>query len=125
MARKLAALLPLFLGFALNAAAAPLLSTQQEIDHLLAYVEGSRCEFQRNDSWYDSQRALAHLRSKYGFLKSSISTTEDFIERAASRSSLTGQPYRVKCNSDAPVLSTQWLQDELLRFRSTLSQSSH
>jgi uncharacterized protein DUF5329 len=122
---KLAALLPLFLSlyFPLKAAAEPLLTTQLEIDHLLAYVEVSRCEFQRNGSWYDSHRALEHLQSKYGFLKDSVSTAEDFIERAASRSSMSGQPYQVRCGSDAPIPSAQWLLVELTRFRATLSQS--
>lgn len=125
MNSKLAALLPLLLSlyFPLSAGADPLLSTQLEIDHLLGYVESSRCEFGRNGSWYDSHRALAHLRIKYGFLRNSVSTTEDFIERAASRSSMSGQPYQVRCGADAPIPSAQWLRDELTRFRAILSQS--
>jgi uncharacterized protein DUF5329 len=122
---RLAALLPLLLAlnFPLNAGAEPLLAIQMEIDHLLGYVESSRCEFQRNGNWYDSQKALVHLRSKYGFLRNSVSTAEDFIEKAASRSSITGQPYQVRCGRDAPLPSSQWLLDELIRFRAILSQS--
>ncbi len=125
MNHGLTALLALLLSlyFPLNAGAEPLPFTQLEIDHLLGYVENSRCEFGRNGSWYDSNRALAHLRSKYGFLKNSVSTAEDFIERAASRSSMSGQPYQVRCGSDAPIPSAQWLRDELTRFRAALSQS--
>lgn len=122
---KLAARLSLLLSlyFPLNAAAEPLLTTQLEIDHLLGYVESSRCEFQRNGSWYDSHSALAHLQSKYGFLRNSVSTAEDFIEKAGSRSSMSGQPYQVRCGSGAPMPSAQWLRDELTRFRAMLSQS--
>lgn len=121
---KLAVVLALLLSLSLpnTATAEPPLFAQQEIDHLLRYVENSGCEFQRNGSWYDSQRALSHLRSKYAFLRNSVRTSEDFIDIAASSSSLTGQPYRVRCGSGSAVLSAQWLQDELLRFRSVLSQ---
>lgn len=99
------------------ASAAPLPSAQGEIDHLFGYVAVSHCAFQRNGNWYDAQRALAHLRSKYEFVKSSIDTAEEFIEKAATRSSLSGRPYEVSCGAAAPVSSAQWLRVELYRYR--------
>ena len=36
-----------------------------EINHLLGLIENSGCEFFRNGTWYDAQRAAAHLRGKY------------------------------------------------------------
>ena len=116
-------LLFLSLYIPLDAAAGPPPFTQQEIDHLLGYVENSGCEFYRNGTWYDSQKAVAHLRTKYGFLRPSVNRAEDFIEKAASRSSLSGQPYQVRCGPGVPVPGAQWLGDELIRFRTTLSRS--
>ena len=101
------------------ARAEPPTKVQREVDFLLGFVEGSGCEFYRNGTWHDSKAAQAHLRDKYKDLvkRNLINTTEEFIERAATASSLSGQPYKLKCNGGATVTSNQWLRDELARFR--------
>ena len=101
------------------ARAEPPTSVQIEVNFLLGYVEGSRCEFYRNGTWHDSKSAQAHLRDKYQYLvaRNLIKTAEDFIVRAATESSFSGQQYEVRCNGGAPVTSNQWLRDELSRFR--------
>lgn len=101
------------------ARAAPPTSVQIEVNFLLGYLEGSRCEFYRNGTWHDSKAAQAHLRDKYKYLVAGnlVNTTEQFIERGATESSITGQPYQVRCNGGATVTSSQWLRDELARFR--------
>lgn len=101
------------------ARAEPPTRVQIEVNFLLGYVEGSGCEFYRNGTWHDSKAAQAHLRDKYRYLTASnlVNTTEAFIERAATESSLSGQAYEVRCNGGAPVTSNRWLHDELARFR--------
>jgi hypothetical protein len=101
------------------ARAAPPTSVQIEVNFLLGYLEGSRCEFYRNGTWHDSKAAQAHLRDKYKYLVVSnlVNTTEQFIARAVTESSITGQPYQVRCNGGATVTSSQWLRDKLARFR--------
>lgn len=101
------------------ARAEPPTNVQIEVNFLLGYVEGAGCEFYRNGTWHDSKAAQAHLRDKYKYFvaRNLINTTEDFIERAATESSFSGQPYKVRCNGGAPVTSNQWLRDELARFR--------
>jgi len=101
------------------ARAEPPTNVQIEINFLLGYIEGSGCAFYRNGTWHDSKTAQAHLRSKYKYLAAGnlINTTEDFIERAATESSFSGQPYAVRCNGGAAVPSGQWLRAELARFR--------
>ncbi len=42
---------------------------QIEVNFLLAYVEGSGCEFFRNGTWHDSKTAQGHLRDKYNYLR--------------------------------------------------------
>ena len=97
----------------------PPTSVQIEVNYLLCYIEGSGCEFYRNGSWYNSQTAQAHLRDKYKYLaaRNLVNTTEQFIERAATQSSLSGQPYEVRCNGGASVTSNQWMRDKLAHFR--------
>src|SRR5579864_1367539 len=99
--------------------AAPPVIAQREINYLLGFIESSPCEFFRNGSWYDGKKAAAHLRDKYEFLATGnrIQTAEDFIEEAATKSSLSGQPYQVRCGSDQAVASNQWLRDALQSYR--------
>src|SRR5450759_1627580 len=67
------------------ARADPPTSVQIEVNFLLGYLEGSRCEFYRNGTWHDSKAAQAHLRDKYKYLvaRNLVNTTEQFIERGA------------------------------------------
>ena len=94
-------------------------NVQTEVNFLLSFIEDSRCEFNRNGTWQDSKTAQMHLRVKYNYLaaRNLIQTAEDFIERAATKSSLSGQPYEVRCHGGVTVTSKQWLYDELARFR--------
>lgn len=116
---------------ALGVLAAMLVSTSQlyaaslpeeargEIDGLLTRLGTSGCEFQRNGSWHTASKAQAHLRRKLNYLtdKNAVDSTEQFIERAASKSSKSGKPYQVRCNQQAPVPSNQWLKAELRKLR--------
>ena len=121
MNRRLTSGSLLMLGLLLApvARAEPSANVQIEVNFLLGYIEGSGCEFYRNGFWHDSKTAQAHLRDKYKYLvaRNLINTTEDFIERAATESSISGQPYEVSCNGGTMVTSSQWLLDELTRFR--------
>jgi hypothetical protein len=114
---KKSVLILLLLVSCSGALATPTLEGQMEIDHLLNFTGASGCSFYRNRVWFGSIKAEQHLRDKYEFTKSSLSNAEDFIQFAASKSSLTGQPYQVKCGSAATESSAQWLTEELLEFR--------
>jgi len=89
-----------------------------EITYLLGYLEHSSCTFYRNGSWYDASRARAHVETKYHYLqqRGQANTAEEFIARAASSSSFTNRPYRVKCDG-IEVSSAEWLSAELQRLR--------
>jgi hypothetical protein len=110
----------LVLALPLAAAAAPIAPrTQAEIDHLFDYISQSNCRFNRNGSWHGMGEARDHVHMKYQSLarRGEIDSAEAFIDRAASRSSLTGKEYRVECPGSAEVSSSAWLKDELARFR--------
>ena len=111
----------MILGMAM-ASAAPAsipLGTQLEINSLLEYIGTSGCEFYRNGTWYDSKRAQAHLRMKYQILlrRNLITSSEDFIALAASKSSITGQLYEIRCTDGSVEASGHWLSAELARLR--------
>jgi hypothetical protein len=104
--------------------AAPSSMGLAEIQHLLGHLEHSNCQFYRNGSWHSAAEARAHLDQKFHYFldKGLIDKAEDFIERAAAASSVSGKPYQVKCGSTAPVTSAQWLTEELQRYRKELSR---
>ncbi|MBI2276051.1 MAG: DUF5329 domain-containing protein [Dechloromonas sp.] len=124
MARSIVASIALAasaLLFVAPAAADPIApSIRAEIDALLADLEASACEFNRNGSWYSAREARAHLRRKLDYLekKNAIAQTEQFIELGASTSSFSGKPYLVKCADADPVASSQWLSTQLKIIRS-------
>jgi ABC-type sugar transport system substrate-binding protein len=121
-----AALVLLALTGALCARAAPeprstvaSVAAQIEIGFLLGYIDGSGCEFYRNGSWHAANAAQEHLRGKYRAAAAldQIASAEDFIEKIATRSSLTGESYAVRCAGGASMSSAAWLRAELTRLR--------
>jgi hypothetical protein len=112
----LAAIASIAFAASLPAAAAEPLPAKAEIDHLLQYVAASSCTFIRNGDEYPADKARDHLASKYGFAGARIATAEDFIKYLATRSSISGAPYHVRCGK-TDALSGQWLAAELDRYR--------
>jgi hypothetical protein len=98
---------------------APPALAQAEIQYLLTYVGKSDCQFFRNGSWHDAKSAQAHIRYKYERLAASdqITTAEDFIDKAATKSSISGQPYQVKCIGSDAMSTNQWLRAVLAQHR--------
>jgi hypothetical protein len=94
-------------------------ATKLEIEHLFSYLQESGCQFFRNGTWYGAKEAAAHLNKKYQYLqeKGLVPSTEAFIERAASASSMSGKAYRVRCGSNPAVNSADWFGAELERYR--------
>lgn len=117
-------LIALLLSFtAICAAAAPLPpAARTEVDALLSRLQASGCQFNRNGSWHAGAEARGHLQKKLDYLvgKGLVQTAEQFIERGAS-SSMSGKPYLVRCGSQAPVESAQWLKAELQQLRAASS----
>lgn len=91
---------------------------QQEVSALLAFIESSGCNFIRNGSEHSPKDARAHLQKKFDYLqdKGLLDSAEDFIARAASQSSFSGEPYKVNCTGQEQ-LSADWLERELQRLR--------
>jgi hypothetical protein len=87
----------------------------------MGFIGDSGCEFYRNGSWHDSKAAETHLREKYAMLAASdrIRSSEDFIEQIATKSSLSGRPYQIRCGGGEAVTTNQWLYGVLARFRAS------
>jgi hypothetical protein len=92
---------------------------QVEIEHLLTFVAGSHCDFYRNGTWYTATEAQAHLREKFGivFPGNQAPTAEEFIEKVATKSAFTSNPYQIRCAGEKPKPVNDWLMSELRRYR--------
>jgi len=94
-------------------------AASNEVEHLLKTLGSSSCEFYRNGSWHEASEAEAHLRKKYNYLtkKGMIGRAEDFIAKGGTESSMSGEPYQVKCPNETAQPSAAWLMRKLAAFR--------
>jgi hypothetical protein len=113
------ALLAALLGTAAALAhATPSESEHRLIDTLIQRVaKMGSMTFLRNGSEYNATEAAKHMQAKYEHFKKEIVTAEDFIERCATRSEMTGQAYRVKLGGGAIKESGEFLRAELRSLR--------
>ena len=88
-----------------------------EVEFLIETVRTTKCAFSRNGKEYNGEKAAGHLQRKYDYYKDEITSTETFIEYAATKSMLSGADYYIICPGEAPVRSRDWLLERLLEFR--------
>jgi len=91
--------------------------TAGEIGNLLSAVGKSDCAFIRNGRKYSALEAEAHLRLKLRRGQRYATTTEKFIDRLASNSSITRKPYKIECDNHQPIDSAEWLTAKLKYIR--------
>ena len=89
-----------------------------EVEHLIAYLATSHCVMIRNGKRHDGEEAAQHVRRKYEYFREKITSTEDFIARSATKSTMSGRPYEVQCPGEEPLSSADWLLAELAALRS-------
>ena len=107
-------------------AAAPSASVQAEVEKLMATLESSGCEFNRNGSWYTAADAKKHLLQKFAYLndRTTLKSAEQFIALGASTSSVSGKSYLVRCPGGSPVESQKWLLLQLKEIRGSVTSNS-
>lgn len=95
-----------------RAQAAP--SENERIAFLIASVQELKdAKFIRNGSAHDAQAAADHLRMKLREAGARVRTADDFIRLCASRSFLTGEPYRIRFADGTLVTSEAFLRGKL------------
>jgi hypothetical protein len=95
-------------------------TVNREIDHLLQYIENSDCIFIRNGRESNAAKAQAHIQNKYVYVKGRVKTAEDFIKYAATKSSMSGKPYKLRC-SKKEIYVADWLYSELRKLRKRMT----
>ena len=100
-----------------SVSAAPAPHEQSRIDKLIRFVETQKgMKFVRNGTEYECSDAAKFLRGKLESMGKEITTAREFVERIASKSSMSGQPYHVKFADGKTMLASQFLGDELKRL---------
>jgi hypothetical protein len=90
---------------------------QQEIDHLLQFVERTNCQYERNGQLHTGKEAVKHIKIKYNYFKNDINSAEKFIELSATKSTMSGKFYFVHCPNRPKLKSQEWLLHELKTYR--------
>jgi len=99
---------------------APVLASdmQSEINHLLAFLENSECQFERNGKIHSGKDTVDHVKKKYNYFKNKINNTEEFIEYSATKSTISGKYYMVLCKDKSKIKTQGLLLQELQKYRS-------
>ena len=73
-------------------------------------------QFIRNGEVHDATGAATHLRAKLERAGDRVQGVDAFIDGVASRSWLSGQPYRVRLADGRELAARDWLRAELIRL---------
>jgi hypothetical protein len=104
--------------------ATPSASEQKIIERLIQRIaKKGTMLFIRNDKEYDAAEAAKHLQAKFDHFKERIVTAEDFIELCATRSEVTGQPYKVKLAGGTLRNASDFMNDELRHVRQEMRRT--
>jgi hypothetical protein len=93
---------------------------KQKIEFLILSIENLKgAKFIRNGAEYDGKKAAEHLRMKLQMAGGKVRTAEDFIMVCASKSSMSGKPYRIKFSDGKVMASEAFFREKLKEFVST------
>lgn len=99
--------------------AAPSPVEQARIDKLIRHVELQKgMVFIRNGTEYTCEQAAKFLRGKMESMGKEVSTAREFVERIATRSSMSGKPYQIRLADGTLLAAGHYLIDELKRIES-------
>ena len=90
---------------------------EQRIEHLIQTVESLKgAVFIRNGTEYDAKEAGKHLRMKLKLAGERVKTAEDFIKLCASRSSLSGDAYKIRLAGGTTTETAPFFRAKLREF---------
>jgi hypothetical protein len=114
MRRFLAMAALLCVGGILFAANPPASLEDQKIEGLLAHLAAQKdLKFVRNGSTYDSATAVKFLRGKWDRQRDEIKSAANFVDKVASKSSTTGQPYLIRLPDGKEIACRDYLLAQL------------
>ncbi len=91
---------------------------KEKIQYLINSVEKMEgASFIRNGSEHSGAQAANHLRMKLEKAGDRVQTADDFIKLCASKSYLSGKPYRIKFDNGKTIKAEEYFREKLLGFK--------
>ncbi|GHA71124.1 DUF5329 family protein [Pontibacter akesuensis] len=90
---------------------------EQKVEHLIQLIskmEGAT--FVRNGSEHAPKAAAAHLEAKWEKHREKIRTARGFVNELASKSGMTGEPYKIRFADGTEKTTNEVLLNELKRL---------
>ena len=91
--------------------------TNVEIKFLIDHVKNASFIFIRNGKEHSAEDAYNHMMKKYNYFKDKIDSTEKFIELTLTKSTMTGEKYKIKLPDSTIVLSQDYFLEKLILLR--------
>jgi hypothetical protein len=108
-------------GLGTPARAKPSTAEQARIDKLIdAVAKRTDMVFVRNGKDYSCVQAAEFLRGKLKWRVDKVATVQDFIEQIGTRSTTSGDIYKVRLADGRTLTSADFLRQELRRVESKL-----
>jgi hypothetical protein len=103
---------------AIPAQASPLPAAEAaKIEYLIQSVaQLSDAKFIRNGTAHDAGSAAKHLRAKLRAAGSRVKSAQDFIDKCASASSMTGRPYRIRFAGGREIEAREFFRQKLAEY---------
>jgi len=116
MKKALAAILLLLLTGA-HTGAQTKLTEEQKIDHLILFIRNLKgATFIRNGSEHSASAAADHLQMKREKAGTRIKTAKDFIDKVATKSSISGEYYMIRFANGKEFPAYMVLSNELKKL---------
>lgn len=107
-----------FAVFTIRAAAVALTEDQKIRQLIDAVAAAEGITFIRNGKDHSAADAAAHLKGKYESVGNQDLTAQQFVDDIASRSSVSGEPYRIRLPDGTEQTSQAWLTARLREMQS-------
>lgn len=91
----------------------PAFTEDQKIEYLIKSIAALDASFIRNGDGHTPKEAAEHLRMKRNKAGKSIKTAKQFIDQIASKSSMSGEAYRIKYKDGKSETSAAFLNRKL------------
>ena len=88
----------------------------KRIEQLINAVGESNCQFIRNGKSYNPTESVSHITKKYDHYKDDIDSIDKFIELSASKSMISGKPYKIQCPGSTAELSSAWMANKAIEI---------
>jgi hypothetical protein len=95
------------------------LSEKAKIELLIKSISDLKgASFFRNGSSHSAKEAAEHLKKKWKYAEDDIETAAQFIEKLASKSSISGKAYIIRLADGTDIMARVFLVNELRRIES-------